>query len=70
MTEEARLYPMRHAYAFTPGGLAPAGAAGVLAISGNYSTPNPPVGAWVTYHVKEALPADAKLVLTISDNAG
>lgn len=70
MTEEARLYPMRHAYAFTPGGLAPAGAAGVLAISGNYSTPNPPVGAWVTYHVKEALPADAKLVLSISDNAG
>jgi photosystem II stability/assembly factor-like uncharacterized protein len=70
MTEEARLYPMRHAYAFTPGGLAPAGAAGVLAISGNYSTPNPPVGAWVTYHVKDALPAEAKLVLTISDNAG
>lgn len=70
MTDEARLYPMRHAYAFTPGGLAPAGAAGVLAISGNYSTPNPPVGAWVTYHVKDALPADAKLVLTISDNAG
>ncbi len=70
MAEEARLYPMRHAYAFTPGGVAPAGAAGVLAISGNFSTPNPPVGAWITYHVKDALPADAKLVLTISDNAG
>jgi photosystem II stability/assembly factor-like uncharacterized protein len=70
MAEEARLYPMRHAYSFTPGGLAPAGAAGVLAISGNYSTPNPPVGATVTYSVKEALPADAKLVLTISDNTG
>ncbi|MCE2902118.1 MAG: WD40/YVTN/BNR-like repeat-containing protein [Gemmatimonas sp.] len=70
LAEEARLFPLRHAYSFTPGGLAPAGAAGVLAISGNYSTPNPPVGAWITYHVKDSLPADTKLVLTISDNTG
>lgn len=70
LAEEARLFPLRHAYSFTPGGVAPAGAAGVLAISGNYSTPNPPVGAWMTYHVKSALPADTKLVLTISDNSG
>jgi hypothetical protein len=70
LAEEARLFPMRHAYNFQPGGLAPAGAAGVLAISGNYSTPNPPVGAWITYNVKSALPADTKLVLTISDNTG
>lgn len=70
LTEEARLFPLRHAYSFTPGGVAPAGAAGVLAISGNYSTPNPPVGAWITYHVKDSLPADTKLVLTISDNTG
>jgi hypothetical protein len=53
-----------------PGGLAPAGAAGVLAISGNYSTPNPPVGAWITYHVRDALPDSTKLVLTISDSRG
>lgn len=70
MTEPARLYPLRHAYAFTPGGLAPAGAAGVLSISGNFSTPNPLVGAWITYHVKDSIPADSKLVLTISDNTG
>jgi len=68
--DDARLFPLRHAYAFTPGGVAPAGAAGVLAISGNYSTPNPPVGAWITYHVKTAVPATEKLVLTISDNTG
>jgi hypothetical protein len=41
-----------------------------LSISGNFSTPNPPVGAWITYHVKDSIPADSKLVLTISDNTG
>lgn len=70
LAEDARLFPLRHAYAYTPGGVAPAGAAGVLAISGNYSTPNPPVGAWITYNVKSAIPAAEKLVLTISDNTG
>jgi photosystem II stability/assembly factor-like uncharacterized protein len=70
LAEEARLLPVRHAYNFVPGGLAPAGAAGSLAISGNFSTPNPPVGAHITYSVATALPTDAKLVLTISDNAG
>jgi photosystem II stability/assembly factor-like uncharacterized protein len=70
MAESARLFPLRHAYAFTPGGVAPAGAAGVLAISGNFSTPNPPMGAWITYNVKDSLPANTKLVLTISDNDG
>ena len=70
MSEPARLFPLRHAYAFVPGGLAPAGAAGSLAISGNFSTPNPPVGAWITYNVKDTLASDAKLVLTISDNSG
>lgn len=70
VAEEARLFPLRHAYAFTPGGVAPAGAAGVLPISGNWSTPNPPVGAWITYNVKSEIPATDKLVLTISDNTG
>jgi photosystem II stability/assembly factor-like uncharacterized protein len=70
LTEPARLYPLRHAYNYQPGGVAPAGAAGVLAISGNYATPNPPVGAWITYHVREPLPAGTKLVLTISDKDG
>jgi|GEM_PF-2904606 len=58
------------AYSFAPGGLTSAGAAGVLPISGNFSTPNPSVGAWITYNVTAALPAAEKLVLTISDNAG
>lgn len=70
LSDAARLYPLRHAYSFTPGGIAPAGAAGVLAISGNYSTPNPPVGAWITYSVNDSLPTGTKLVLSISDNGG
>jgi hypothetical protein len=70
LAEEARLYPLRHAYQFQAGGVAPAGAAGVHALSGNYSTPNPPIGAYITYHVRNALPAEEKLVLTISDTRG
>jgi hypothetical protein len=70
LAEETRLFPLRHAYSYQPGGSANAGAAGVGALSGNWTTPNPPVGAWITYNVKQDLPADAKLVLTITDNGG
>jgi hypothetical protein len=70
LAEEARIFPLRHAYSFVPGGLAPAGAAGVLPLSGNFSTPNPPVGAWITYHLRDALPEGTKFVLTIANGAG
>jgi hypothetical protein len=39
-------------------------------MAGNWTAPNPPFGAVVTYHVREDLPADAKLVLTITDDSG
>ncbi|HYV97722.1 MAG TPA: hypothetical protein VE967_09730 [Gemmatimonadaceae bacterium] len=67
LQEEAHLFPLRHAYSYTPGGLAPAGAAGVGTMSGNWTTPNPPVGATLTYHVKQEFPADTRLVLSIMD---
>jgi photosystem II stability/assembly factor-like uncharacterized protein len=70
LAEEARLFPLRHAYSYQPGGLAPAGSAGIGNLSGNYTTPNPPVGAWITYNVRETYPADTKLVLTITDSDG
>ena len=70
LNEDARLFPLRHAYSFTPGGSANAGAAGVGAMSGNWTTPNPPVGAWITYNVKNDFGADSKLVLSITDNSG
>ena len=69
-SEEARLFPLRHAYAFTPGGVAPAGAAGVGSLSGNYTTPNPAVGAVFTYHVKQDYSADTKSLLTVLNSAG
>jgi hypothetical protein len=70
LAEEARLFPLRHAYSFTPGGVMQAGANGIGALSGNWTTPNPPVGAWITYNVKAAYPADTRLVLTITDGTG
>ncbi len=68
--EEARLFPLRDTYSFTQLGMAPAGTAGIGPLSGNWTAPNPPFGAVFTYHLREALPADAKLVLTINDETG
>jgi len=70
LAEEARLFPLRHAYSFNSTGLGPAGSAGIGTLSGNYQVANPPFGAVLTYHVRQTLPADAKLVLTIANQAG
>ena len=51
-------------------GLAPAGTAGIGAMAGNWTSPNPPFGAVLTYNVKQAVPDDAKLVITIADDNG
>ncbi|HXG54589.1 MAG TPA: hypothetical protein VNJ03_04355 [Vicinamibacterales bacterium] len=69
LTEEARLFPLRDAYLFTQVGMAPDGTAGIGSLSGNTTMPNPPMGATFTYSVGQALAADAKLVLTITDDA-
>jgi hypothetical protein len=68
--EEGKLYPLREAYSFSNVGMAPAGTAGIGKLSGNYTFDNPPSGAVFTYSVGAALPADAKLVLTITDEQG
>jgi photosystem II stability/assembly factor-like uncharacterized protein len=70
LAEDARLFPLRDAYVFNPTGLAPAGTAGIGAMAGNWTAPNPPYGATFTYNVKQTPPADAKLVLTIADDGG
>jgi photosystem II stability/assembly factor-like uncharacterized protein len=70
LAEEARLYPLRHAYSFNNSGLGPAGSAGIGSLSGNYQVQNPPSGAVFTYHVRQDLPAAQKLVLTIENQAG
>ena len=63
LTEEARLFPLRDAYMFNELNQ-------YSAAWGNESTPNPPYGAILTYNVAQAPAADAKLVLTIVDDAG
>jgi hypothetical protein len=68
--QEARLFPLRHAYQFTPWGLAQDGSAGLATLGGNYAIPNPPFGAVLTYHVRENLPDGTTLVANILDNQG
>ena len=70
LAEEARLFPLRDAYLYNLVGLAPAGSAGLTPLSGLWAAPNPPFGAVLTYHVKDTLPAETKLVVTITDDAG
>jgi photosystem II stability/assembly factor-like uncharacterized protein len=70
LTEEARLFPLRDAYAFSQTGMAPAGTAGIGPMSGNWTTPNPPFGAVFTYNLSRDLPSDTQLVLTINDDTG
>jgi photosystem II stability/assembly factor-like uncharacterized protein len=70
LSEAARLFPLRDAYLFNPLGVAPAGSAGLGPLAGLWTAPNPPFGAVLTYHVKEALPDGAQLVLTIADATG
>ena len=66
----ARLYPLRDAYIFNQLGMAPAGTAGIGAMSGNWTAPNPPYGAVFTYSVNTKIPDAEKLVLTVSDDNG
>jgi photosystem II stability/assembly factor-like uncharacterized protein len=70
LAEEAKLFPLRDAYLYNAVGMSPAGTAGIGSLSGNTTVQNPPAGAVFTYHVAQALPADAKLVLTITDEGG
>jgi hypothetical protein len=70
LNDEARLFPLRHAYSFNATGLGPAGSAGIGTLSGNWQVSNPPFGAVFTYHVRQATPGDQKLVLTIENQAG
>ena len=65
LNDEARLFPMRSAYQFTPWGMGPDGSAGLSTLGGNYTFPNPPAGVVMTYNVKETYGADTQLVARI-----
>jgi photosystem II stability/assembly factor-like uncharacterized protein len=70
LDEAVHLFTLRDAYLFSPLGQQPAGAAGIGPMAGNWTAPNPPYGAVFTFNMKENVPNDAKLVMTISDDAG
>ena len=70
LNEPARLYPLRDAYIYNQLGMAPPGTAGIGAMSGNWTAPNPPYGAVFTYSVNGSIPDGDKLVLTIADENG
>jgi len=72
LADEAHLYPLRDAalFAVAGGTQSPAGAAGTGPMAGNWEAPNPPFGAVLTYSVHTDLPADTKIVVTITDDAG
>ena len=63
LASEAHLFPLRDAYLFDTLNQ-------VEASWGDPSTPNPPYGAIFTLSVGQAPAGDAKLVLTITDDAG
>jgi len=70
LAANAYLFGLRDAYLFNQTGQAPAGSAGIQSLSGNYTTPNPPFGAVLTYQLREELAEGEQLVLTITDTDG
>jgi photosystem II stability/assembly factor-like uncharacterized protein len=63
LAEPARLLPLRDANRYDELNQ-------VRAAWGNVSTPNPPYGALLTYHVGQEPAGDAKLVINIADDTG
>jgi hypothetical protein len=63
LQEDAWLFPLRPAYLFDELGQ-------VSAAWGNETTPNPPFGAILTYFLRDPLPENTTLVLTITDGDG
>jgi len=72
---EPFLFPLRHAYLFTETGMDPAGSASIGDLAGNFTTPNPPFGAILTYlgaegHGEGENDENRSLVVMIKDDDG
>jgi photosystem II stability/assembly factor-like uncharacterized protein len=63
MNEEARLLPLRHAYQFPMKNQ-------IRAVESDWTAPNPPTGAILTYHLRDAAAAGAEWVIQIQDSTG
>jgi hypothetical protein len=63
MAQEAQLLPLRHAYQFnTKNQIRPA--------QSDWRAPNPPYGAILTYHLRDAAPEGTQWAIAISDESG
>jgi hypothetical protein len=62
LAQEAVILPLRHAYQFNTRGQ-------VRATESDWNTPNPPYGAYLTYHLRDAS-ANTEWVLSIADATG
>ena len=63
LSQEAQLMPMRHAYQYGVRNQ-------IRAVQSDWTAPNPPYGAILTYHLREAAPAGTQWAIAISDASG
>jgi len=63
LAEEARLFPLRHAYQFPMRNQ-------IRAVESDWTADNPSSGALLTYHVRDTYPADVTLAVRITDPSG
>jgi photosystem II stability/assembly factor-like uncharacterized protein len=63
MNEEARLFPLRHAYQFPIRNQ-------FRPVQWDWTAPNPPYGAILTYHVRDAAPEGTQWAIEIADANG
>ena len=63
MNEEARIFPLRHAYQFPMKNQ-------IRAVESDWTAPNPPSGAIMTYHLRDAAAAGTQWAIQIADGSG
>ena len=63
MAAEASLFPLRHAYQYSQRNQ-------IRAVESDWTAPNPPYGAILTYHLREAAPAGTTYAIQITNASG
>jgi len=63
LSQEAALFPLRHAYQFSMRNQ-------YRAVESDWTAPNPPYGAILTYHLRDAAPAGTQWAINITDATG
>ncbi len=63
MAQEAQIFPLRHGYQFTT-------RTQVRAIEADWTAPNPPYGAILTYQLRDAVAPGSQWAISIADSTG